>query len=341
MADPNRPDAVLPMPEVQDPAVHAGTVRPEVTDAEVGSAGYRAMRAGVAAAPILRDVVTAEGPEAAAFLQGQLSADVLALAAGASAWSWVLQPGGKVEVLARVTRLDSERFALDTDPGWGDVLAARLQRFKLRTKVTLAQPGWTVVALRGPDAQPPTTGGGIEVVADASWPGLVGYDLLGPRPAIPPDAVALDPADLETARVESGIVRMGAELSERTIPAETGLIDRTVSFTKGCYTGQELVARIDSRGSKVARRLCGLRLWGPGAGDVGAGWVLRSGGKEVGHVTSVTVSPRLGPIALGYVRRAIELGATVGVVDGAVSEGASAVDAPGVTATVSALPLIP
>jgi folate-binding protein YgfZ len=305
------------------------------------------MRGGVAAATIERDVVIAEGPEAATFLQGQLSADVLALAAGASTWTWVLQPGGKVEVLARVTRLDADRFALDTDPGWGDALAVRLKRFTLRTKVDLSQPSWAVVALRGPDAQPPSTGDGVEAVADASWPGLVGYDLLGPGPTVPPDAVALDPADLEIARIESGIVRMGSELTERTIPAETGLIDRTVSFTKGCYTGQELVARIDSRGSKVARRLCGLRLSGAGSAEVDAGAVLRSEGKDVGNVTSVAISPRLGPVALAYVRRAVDLGATVDVVAagddgdpggaGKTTEGGSA----GVTAVVSPLPLIP
>jgi folate-binding protein YgfZ len=292
------------------------------------------MREGLAAATIERDVVVAEGPEATPFLQGQLSADVLALAAGASAWSWVLQPGGKVEVLARVTRLGADRFALDTDPGWGDALAARLQRFKLRTKVDLSRPSWSVVALRGPGAQPPAIGGGVEAVADASWPGLVGYDLLGPQPAAPPEAVPLDPADLEIGRIESGIVRMGAELTERTIPAETGLIDRTVSFTKGCYTGQELVARIDSRGSHVARRLCGLRLSGPAAGDTAAGAVLRSGGKDVGTITSVAVSPQLGPIALAYVRRAIDEAATV--------EVAGADGGPGsATAVVTTLPMIP
>jgi folate-binding protein YgfZ len=292
------------------------------------------MREGLAAATIERDVVVAEGPEATPFLQGQVSADVLALAAGASAWSWVLQPGGKVEVLARITRLEADRFALDTDPGWGDALAARLQRFKLRTKVDLSRPSWSVVALRGPDAKPPATGDGVEAVADASWPGLIGYDLLGPQPAVPAGAVPLDPADLETGRIESGIVRMGAELTERTIPAETGLIDRTVSFTKGCYTGQELVARIDSRGSNVARRLCGLRLSGPGAGDTAAGAVLRSGGKDVGAITSVAISPQLGPIALAYVRRAVDVGATVEV---AGADGGPA----STTAVVSTLPMIP
>ncbi|MDQ2726588.1 MAG: hypothetical protein M3Y91_01690 [Actinomycetota bacterium] len=360
MSDPTQPDSVLPSPEVAT----GGAGGPAVT---AGSAGYRAMRDGSAAATIERDVVVAEGPDAATFLQGQLSADVLALAAGASAWSWVLQPGGKVEVLARITRLDADRFALDTDPGWGDALTVRLKRFTLRTKVGLSQPAWAVVALRGPDAQPPATGGGIEAVADASWPGLVGYDLLGPGPTVPVDAVALDPADLEIARIESGIVRMGAELTERTIPAETGLIDRTVSFTKGCYTGQELVARIDSRGSKVARRLCGLRLSGPGSGaasgsasaaaGITAGAVLRADGKDAGTITSVAVSPRLGPIALAYVRRAIDLGATVEVVaagggpdsadtrvggdGGPGGDGGDPASSIAVTAVVSPLPLIP
>lgn len=328
--DPNEADSLLASPQVPT----GGPGGPDRAEA-AGSAGYRAMRDGVAAATIERDVVTAEGPDAATFLQGQLSADVLVLAAGASAWSWVLQPGGKVEVLARITRLDADRFALDTDPGWGDALALRLKRFALRTKVDLSRPAWAVVALRGPDAQPPATGEGIEAVADASWPGLVGYDLLGPGPAVPPEAVVLDPADLEIARVESGIVRMGAELTERTIPAETGLIERTVSFTKGCYTGQELVARIDSRGSKVARRLCGLRLSWSGSGDIAAAAVLRSDDKDVGTVTSVAVSPRLGPIALAYVRRAVDVGATVDVV--APGDGGPLC----VTALVSTLPLIP
>ncbi|MDQ2726238.1 MAG: hypothetical protein M3Y36_12200, partial [Actinomycetota bacterium] len=133
------------------------------------------------------------------------------------------------------------------------------------------------------------------------------------------------------------------ELTERTIPAETGLIERTVSFTKGCYTGQELVARIDSRGSKVARRLCGLRLSGAGSGsgssDILAGAGLRSDGKDVGSITSATRSPRLGPIALAYVRRAIDLGATVEVV--VASDGEQPASPTGVTAVVSTLPMIP
>lgn len=287
--------------------------------------GHDALWTGLAAGPGARDVVTAEGPEATVFLQGQVSADVLAVAAGGSAWTWVLQPGGKVEVLARVTRLADDAWLLDTDAGWGDALAARLTRFRLRTKVNLARPDWTVVAVRGPRAVVPEQApAGTVAVADATWPGLAGFDLIGPAPAAPAGAVAVDAGDLEVARVEAGIPRMGAELTERTIPAETGLIERTVSFTKGCYTGQELVARIDSRGSNVARRLRGLRL----SAAVEPGAVLTVDDREVGAVTSAATSPRLGPIGLAYLRRAVDLGSVVTVAGD------------GVTAEVAPLPLI-
>jgi folate-binding protein YgfZ len=294
--------------------------------------GYRALRSTMAAVFIDRDVVLLEGPDTEAYLQGQVSADVAALAAGASTWTWVLQPAGKVEVLARVSRIDRDRFAMDTDPGWGDALEARLARFRLRSKVELSRPPWRGVALRGPDARPPLPDPSSPVdpgpdpatvvIADASWPGLVGHDLLGPDPIVPAGAVAAEPEDLVVAGIEAGIPRMGHELDERTIPAETGLVERTVSFTKGCYTGQELVARIDSRGSNVARRLLGLVL----AERVEEGTELRSGDKAVGVVTSVATSPVLGPVALAYVRRAVDPGVTV--------------DAGGVQAEVRTLPLV-
>jgi folate-binding protein YgfZ len=92
---------------------------------------------------------------------------------------------------------------------------------------------------------------------------------------------------------------MGKELDERTIPAETGLVDRAVSFTKGCYTGQELVARIDSRGGHVPRHLRLLAL----VGDAPEGAVVEVDGKERGHVTSVSPT---GDAALAYVHRDVE-----------------------------------
>src|SRR5271157_4775990 len=80
---------------------------------------------------------------------------------------------------------------------------------------------------------------------------------------MPFGATPVDAAAYEAVRVEAGFPRHGDELDERTIPAEAGLVEASVSFTKGCYTGQELVARIDSRGSNVPRRLRGLLLSGP------------------------------------------------------------------------------
>ena len=101
---------------------------------------------------------------------------------------------------------------------------------------------------------------------------------------------------------------MGAELTDKTIPAETDLIDWTVSFSKGCYTGQELVARIDSRGGNVPRHLRGLLLpdgIGPGTE------LIDAAGRPAGTVTSAAVSASLGPIGLGYVRRGIEVPAVL------------------------------
>ena len=110
----------------------------------------------------------------------------------------------------------------------------------------------------------------------------------------------------EVARIEAGVPVMGRELDESTIPAEAGVVDRSVSFTKGCYTGQELVARIDSRGGNVPRRLRGVVV-GDGDAVPPVGAVVHADGKDVGVLTSVARSARLGaPVALAYVRRAVE-----------------------------------
>jgi folate-binding protein YgfZ len=196
----------------------------------------------------MRDTVVVSGPDAESFLQGQLSQDLAAVSVGESAWSFVLQPQGKVDALVRVTHADGDRWQLDVDAGWGDAVKARLERFKLRVKADI-EPGPAVDALY-------------------------------------PD---------ERSRIEAGWPAMGAELTEKTIPAETGLVERTVSFTKGCFTGQELVARIDSRGGNVPRHLRGIRLQGDGV-PVGADVVVE--GRSVGTVTSVA-----GPVALAYIGR--------------------------------------
>ena len=209
-----------------------------------------------------RDVVRVGGPDAASFLQGQLSQDVEPLDVGASVWSLVLQPQGKVDALVRVTRAGAEEYLLELDGGFGPSLVERLERFKLRVKAD------------------------VELVEQAAA------------------MTAGELAEYERWRVEVGFPAMGKELTESTIPEEAGVVDLTVSFTKGCYTGQELVARIDSRGRNVPRRLRRLR------GSMAEGdELVADDGKVVGTVTTVA-----GDVGLGYVSRSVEPPATLGMI---------------------------
>ena len=115
-------------------------------------------------------------------------------------------------------------------------------------------------------------------------------------------------------RVEHGRPRYGVDLDDGVIPQEAGLNERAVSFTKGCYVGQETVARLYYRG-KPNRHLRGLRLSAPAA----TGDALRLGEKQVGRVGTVAVSPAHGPIALALVRREAAPGDTLAVGDGGVT----------------------
>jgi folate-binding protein YgfZ len=128
-------------------------------------------------------------------------------------------------------------------------------------------------------------------------------------------AVAISEQAAECLRIEHGRPRFGIDLDEMVIPQEAGLNERAVSFTKGCYVGQETVARLHYRG-KPNRHLRGLRLSRPAAG----GEELRLGDRVVGHVASSTISPRLGPIALALLRREAQPGSVVDVGDGASAE---------------------
>ena len=237
---------------------------------------------------VQRDFVELAGPDAATFLQGQLSQDVVALGPGEAALSFLLQPQGKVDALVRVVRHSDDRFVLDVDGGFGDAVAVRLERFKLRVKCDVrVLDGWRTVALRGGAAQ------GVEGVP-CFWPGPGGVDLVGPDVEVPGN-LGTD-HEYERLRIEAGFPRMGSELDERTIPGETGLVEAAVSFSKGCYTGQELVARIDSRGGNVPRRLRGIT--GPG---VAVGAAVDVDGREVGSITSAS-----GDAGLAYVKRDVE-----------------------------------
>jgi folate-binding protein YgfZ len=246
------------------------------------------------AAWIERDVVRASGPETVAFLQGQLSQDVESLAVGGSAWSLLLQPSGKVDSWLRATRVEDDVMVLDVDGGWGDALIERLERFKLRTKCELERvEGPRCLAVRNVAvARPAPPPSGLPIV----WPGTDGYDLLGPDVAPPNGIRPTDDAQeaYERARIEAGVPALGRELTDTTIPVEAGqwLIDASVSFTKGCFTGQELVARIDSRGGNAPRPVRGLRI----AGAAHEHDDITVDGKSIGTITSASDTVALAPL---------------------------------------------
>ena len=312
-----------------------------------------ALRHGAGAFRAGRDVLAVRGPDAEAYLQGQLSQDVGALAVGASADSLLLEPDGKLSALLRVTRTDGQGFVLDVDRGYGDAVVARLRRFLLRSKVELEQLAWRDLSLRGAGVGE-AAAGLLTVLAERGvlalpfeWNGWTGVDLLGPEDVVlAPDAGALPDGmtacgaeAVEACRIVSGIPAMGTELTGKTIAAEAGLVERTVSFTKGCYTGQELVARLDSRGSNVPRRLVGVvaprrrgRPADPGhdaaRGDAPAGDGAAED-KVVGTITSAAWSTELGAwVALGYLHRNVEAPGPVRVRSGDGVGGSRARPAP-------------
>jgi folate-binding protein YgfZ len=260
---------------------------------------YEALLRSVGAVDTKRAVINASGPDSTSFLQGQLSQDVAARAAGESRWSLLLQPQGKMDALLRVTRRGAEDWLLDLDAAWGDHALTRLQRFKLRTKCELALEEWNAIVVRGPHSDTIEAGGAL-ISAPVDWNGLTGVDLVGPTVTLETPVAHCSTEALLAVRIEAGIAAMGHEIDEGTIPAEANVVEEAVSFTKGCFTGQELVARIDSRGSNTPRRLRGVLF----AADAAIDEVRE-------HVTSIAFSPGYdAPIALAYLGRGVDPGAT-------------------------------
>ncbi|MCB0952641.1 MAG: hypothetical protein R2714_04615 [Microthrixaceae bacterium] len=257
-----------------------------------------------------RDVLVVRGPDAVSYLQGQVSADVVTLDVGQSTLGLLLAPTGKLEGVVRLWRTDEHVVVLDTDAGGGAAVEARLRRFLLRTDAVIEALRWECVVIRGPGSTDVDTDGtGAELVGLGMWPGIDGMDLLGPAVSLPP-GVAEAPAELvEALRIRAGWPTFGAEVDDSVIPAEIGpwLITAAVSFTKGCYVGQELTARIDSRGNNVPRNLRVLEL--PPGVTAAVGDEISLAGEDptvVGVVTSAAVDPRSGTtIALGFVKRSV------------------------------------
>jgi folate-binding protein YgfZ len=279
------------------------------------AAAVAALLEGSAITTTTRDVVTVHGPDAGRFLQGQLSQDVTGLAVGSVGLSFLLEPQGKLVAVLRVERVADDGFRLDGDAGTGPAVLARLQRYKLRTKADLELvEGASFAAARA--ARLPKPDGAL----DLPWPGLSGWDLPvdGGTRALPGGRVVAASA-LDGVRVAAK-VPAAQDLDERAIPAETGLVDAAASFTKGCYTGQELVARMDSRGGAGPRSL--RRVVGSGDPPGPGAALTATTGKAAGSLTTVTPTED-GWAGLALVPRAVAVGDEVEV----AGAGAGRVDA--------------
>lgn len=267
------------------------------------------------------------GGEVAEFLQGQLTNDVEALAPGTGCYAALLTHKGKLRADMRVLRGDGW-VLLDTEPiGLAPVRkTATMYSIGRDVRVEDVTASRALISVIGPrasarvDTPPPPiehafveAAGRIYVTTDA------GVDVFCPaeEAAAVRAALAVEPVSEEAAeclRIESGRPRHGIDMDADTIPQEAGLNDRAVSFAKGCYVGQETVARLHYRG-RPNRHLRGLRASEP----VETGDEVVAGERVVGRIGSRCVSPDRGPIALAILRREVEPGATVLVGPGAVA----------------------
>lgn len=249
---------------------------------------------------IERDVVVARGSDAREYLQTQLTQDVVELAVGDSAWSFLLEPKSQIVALVRVTRTEDDVLVLDTDPGWGERVRERIDGFLFRTDVTFSIERWRGVAYRGPGAR--SVEADAPIVAPVRWGDEEGLDVVGPDVAVIEGVDVVDAKTYHTWRVWAGWPSMADDIDATTTPAMTGLVDQTVSFTKGCYTGQELVARTHYRNASPPRRLVKVQFH-PCA-SITAGQDLMLDGVAVGTVTSVAECQ---PVAIGYLKRAVDV----------------------------------
>jgi tRNA-modifying protein YgfZ len=259
-----------------------------------------------------RGLVVVSGDDATAFLQSLVSQDLDVIADGESAPSLLLTPQGKLDVVFRITHVGDDWW-LDTDADYGPRLAASLQRYRIRVKADIDDrtDSTGMVSIIGV-----TDPGGEGVSIPTTWDDVTGLDLIGDRSEVRDRVTASgveewDPTRFEAFRIEHGVPRQGVDIDEKTIPQEAFLERDSVSFTKGCFLGQELVARIDSRGH-VNRYLRRLRIDGNEVPPRGATVVVDD--KEVGEITSAAAAPDEGRVvALGMVRREVEPPAAVTV----------------------------
>jgi folate-binding protein YgfZ len=279
-----------------------------------------------------RPRIVVRGSESAEFLQGQITNDVEALAPGTGCYAALLDRKGKVQADMRVLRIADDEFLIDTERETGDLLARHLGTYNVGRDAAVGadDSGRVLLSLLGPLAaklagdaplgaehshsERFVAGAACRVIATDA-----GADLLVPADAaaavtehlLAEGAQPVSEAAAEIARVEAGRPRVGREISPQTMPAEAAIDARAVSFTKGCYIGQETVARLHYKG-KPNRHLRRLRPAEP----VAAGDPVVAGDREVGVIGTAVISPAEGPLALAILRREVEPGDEVSVGDG-------------------------
>jgi folate-binding protein YgfZ len=285
------------------------------------TAEYLALRSGRGFVTGFSEIVWASGADTVEFLDGQVSQDVAAMPVGSTARSLLLEPRGKLVALPWLLR-GTDRVGLVVARGRGTEVIEHLERFKFRVDVALNVDERETIEVWGSDL-----GGALESLdlpSDLGWvDGEVTAALLAGEPlnrlvlagvdanAAQLDLVAAGAIAADSVRVEAGEPVMGVDVDGGTIPQESGLVSAAVSFTKGCYVGQELVARIDSRG-RVNRRLVGItmeeNLVPPVGAEVVAEDVIVGALSTVGESLAVRA-----PVALAMVRREAESGDPVTV----------------------------
>lgn len=314
--------------------VGAGVDGPREHVADYGDPGAEghALDAGAAlASRSTRDLVTVEGPDTWTFLQSLVSADLDPLTDGEGVPALLLAPQGKLIAHFLVLRISATDAWLLVEAGHGADLLAALGRFRIRVQVELVDrtDRLGVISVLGPAARRAVAEwSAAEVAKDPGsnvavgrvrfvsnpWPGVDAIDCIG-RPDVL-DGVwralrghGLVPVGhhvLEAARIRAGVPRLGIDVDDRTIPQEAFLERDAVSFTKGCFIGQELVCRIDTRGH-VNRYLRVLTS----DGDLRPGDEVAHDGKVVGAVSSAAPLTTGGTVALAMIRREVDPGAAV------------------------------
>ena len=246
-----------------------------------------------------KDFLRVSGTEAESYLQGQLSQDIEEMSDGESRFTFLLQPSGKVDAWLRITRQTQNDYLLDVDKNYGELVLARLKRFLLRTDCRVEISNYFLYTEIGNSRNENDF---VDCIAiPYSWFGFEFTDYIFKSDSFSEGFNLIDDQVWKGVRIKAGIPEMGKEIDTSTIPASLGILDFSVSFTKGCYTGQELVARMDSRKGGTPYRL--VKISGT-SGMTASQGVLLNDGEEIGTITSEIIIDN-DYFALGFLKRGV------------------------------------